>query len=214
MCYIIPEALPSEYAAPLLCAGITTFSPLRRFAIGTGSRVGVVGLGGLGHLAVKFAAALGAEVTVFSSSPEKHADAKAFGASESHSSIDPKLGNKKLELDLILVTSTANYDWSNYIANLKARGTLCFVSLPTDAVRVQVSQLVMRERSITGSVIGGSERMREMLRFASENKIYPQIELYPVSQVNHALNKLRNNEIRYRAVLNQFSAEELQKIPQ
>lgn len=197
----IPDALDSPLAAPLLCAGITVHSPLRRWA-GPGSRVGIIGIGGLGHLAIQFARASGCEVTCFSTSDEKREDAKRFGAirfvdSREEEQMRDALGS----LDLILSTVTANLDWGAYLEALRPEGTLCFVGIVPGRVDIPPRMLYKQQKRVCGSFVGGRGAVRDMLAFAAGHEIEPQIELLPLEAVNDALERVRGNKARYRVVL-------------
>jgi uncharacterized zinc-type alcohol dehydrogenase-like protein len=198
----IPEALPSENAAPLFCAGITVYAALRVLGVQPPMRVGVIGLGGLGHLAVQFAAAFGCEVAVFSSSADKERDARRFGAGAFHSSIDS--GDLALladSLDLILSTAPVDLDWSAYLRLLRPDGRLCFVGVPPSPVSLPVGSLLGGRNSVCASFIGGRPLIAEMLQFAARHGIHAQVESVPLAQVNTAIERVRQNRARYRMVL-------------
>jgi alcohol/geraniol dehydrogenase (NADP+) len=198
----IPEALDSSVAAPMFCAGITVYSPLRRFAK-AGSRVGVIGIGGLGHLALQFARALGTEVYAISTNPEKQEEAIQFGAHHFIVSKEPEQ-MKRLTgaLDLLLTTATANLDWGAWLATLRPNGTFCLLGAPAGPVTLPVLPMIFGQYSFTGSVIGSPLQISEMLQFAAENNIRTAVEVMPLRQVNEALDRVRRNQTRYRAVLN------------
>ena len=197
----IPDALTSETAAPLLCGGITVYSPLRRH-VTANTRVGIVGVGGLGHMALQFAHALGAEVTAFSSTPEKMLETRLFGADHFVASNDKNaLQVVANSLDFILITATANLDWMDYINVLRPNGNLCFVSGLTTAVTVPIMALIGNRKTVSGSNTGGCPEIAEMLEFAAQHKIAAQTEVLPMEQVNAALDKVRANRARYRMVL-------------
>jgi alcohol/geraniol dehydrogenase (NADP+) len=198
----IPDALPSDNAAPLFCAGITVYAALRVFGVQPPMRVGVIGLGGLGHLAVQFAAAFGCEVAVFSSSSDKERDARHFGASAFHSSIDS--GDLALladSLDLILSTAPVDLDWGAYLRLLRPDGRLCFVGVPPSPVSLPMGSLLGGRNSVCASFIGGRPLIGEMLQFAARHGIRAQVEGVPLAQVNTALDRVRQNRARYRMVL-------------
>jgi len=198
----IPEALESANAAPLLCGGITVYTPLRTHGVGPASRVGVVGIGGLGHLAVQFAHAFGAEVTAFSTSADKEEEARAMGAHYFVNSLETKaLQAVAGKFDFILSTINANQDWNIYIQALRPTGTLCFVGIPPSPVSVQVFPLIAGIRSITGSPSGSPYQLREMLDVAARHGVKAQIEVFPMAQANLAIQKVKKNAVRYRAVL-------------
>jgi uncharacterized zinc-type alcohol dehydrogenase-like protein len=197
----IPDELASEAAAPLLCGGITVYSPLRQHARSQ-SRVGVIGIGGLGHLAIRFARALGCEVTAFSSTPHKESEARAHGAHRFVSSVDgAALKAQRDSLDLIIATVNHSLDWKRYIQALRPDGVLSFVGALDEPVSIPTGLLMVKRRSITSSPIGGRAAMREMLQFAARHRVGAQVEVLPMSQVNSALDRLRKNDVRYRFVL-------------
>jgi alcohol/geraniol dehydrogenase (NADP+) len=198
----IPEALASENAAPLLCGGITVYSPLRNSGVNPASRVAIVGIGGLGHIAVQFARAFGAEVTAFSTTPEKEAEARALGAhnfvnTREHDALKKLAGN----FDVILTTINADLDWNPYIQALRPKGKMMFVGVPPSAITLGVFPLIAGQRSLGGSPIGSPSDLSEMLDVAARHGIKAQTELYPMSQANEAIARLKKNLVRYRAVL-------------
>lgn len=197
----IPDGLSSENAAPLLCGGITVYSPLRHFGITPASKVGVIGIGGLGHLALQFANAFGCEVTAFSTSPDKEAEAKSFGA---HHFINTReegvFKPLKRRYDVILSTVNVNLDWYSYLRALRPNGLLCFVGVTGGKLEIPHHALG-GQKSIRTGAIGGRTTIREMLEFAERHNIVAQTEVMPVSEVNTALDKVRNNQARYRMVL-------------
>ncbi len=200
--YKIPDALDSASAAPLLCAGITVYTPLRTHITYPGMKVGVMGIGGLGHLGLQFARAMGAEVTAFSSSPSKEAQAKEFGAH--HFQVWGK-AEQMQELagtfDLILCTVSGETDWDAAFELLANNGKLCFVGLPVSSLKVSLLPLIFGQKSVVGSVVGGRHFMQEMLEFAAIHQIKPMVETMPLSQVNEAMDKVAANQARYRIVL-------------
>jgi uncharacterized zinc-type alcohol dehydrogenase-like protein len=198
----IPDPLPSEEAAPLLCGGITVYSPMRTHGVNPSSRVGVVGIGGLGHLAVQFARVFGAEVVAFSSSVAKEDEARALGASHFVNSRETKAMREVIgALDLIVSTVNADQDWAPYIQALRPTGTLCFVGLPPSPITVQALPLVSGIRSISGSPIGSPSRLREMLDVASRHGVKAKTERFAMAEANEAIEKVKKNKVRYRAVL-------------
>ncbi|HAR44480.1 MAG TPA: alcohol dehydrogenase [Bdellovibrionales bacterium] len=198
----IPEALESENAAPLLCGGITVYSPLQHFNVRPSMKVGVVGVGGLGHLGIQFARAFGCEVTAISHSPDKENEARKFGARHFiFSSNKTDFENATGSLDFILSTATANLNWASYLNLLRPDGRLCFVGVPSEPVNVPAFALIGGRKSICGSPIGSRTSIREMLDFAALHKIQAQVEVVPMTEVNSALDKVRNNQARYRMVL-------------
>ncbi len=198
----IPDNLDSENAAPLLCAGITVYSPLKQYGVRHHHRVGVVGIGGLGHVALQFARAMGCEVTAFSSTPEKEPEARAFGA-DHFVNVNDKQAMKisSGKLDFILSTVTAPLNWSAFISALRPNGRLCFVGASVGNLNVPVGSFVMGQKSVSGSVIGGRAIMNEMLEFAARHQVKAKTELMPLNAVNTAIEKVRNNQARYRMVL-------------
>lgn len=198
----IPAELSSANAAPLLCGGATVYSPLRNYNVRAFMKVGVIGIGGLGHLALQYAKAFGCEVTAFSNSPSKEKEAKEFGADHFVSSTSPE-NLKKMEgsLDFILSTVNAPLDWNSYLSLLRPHGKLCFVGVPDKPVTVPVFSLLLGEKSICGSVIGSRHVIEEMLEFSARHGISAKTELMQLSQVNQALEKVKKNQARYRMVL-------------
>ena len=198
----IPEALESEHAAPLLCGGITVYSPLRVHAVSPSSRVGVIGIGGLGHLAVQFARVFGAEVTAFSTSSAKETTAREMGAHRFVNTRETRaLKEVAGSLDFIISTVNADQDWGIYIQALRPTGTLCFVGVPPSAVTLQAFPLISGVRTVTGSPIGPPSRIREMLDVAARHGIKAHTERFPMAKANEAIEKVRKNKVRYRAVL-------------
>jgi uncharacterized zinc-type alcohol dehydrogenase-like protein len=198
----LPEGMRSEVAGPLFCGGITVFSPLFEYGVLPTSRVGVVGIGGLGHMAVKFARAWGCEVTAFTSSASKHAEALAMGAHRVVVSNDSKeIGKLAGSLDLVIVTVNVSLDWPAIMATLGPHGRLHFLGAVLEPVPVQVFSLLNGQKSITGSGIGSPAAMATMLAFCARHGIEPQVEHFPMSRVNEALDHLRAGKARYRIVL-------------
>jgi uncharacterized zinc-type alcohol dehydrogenase-like protein len=202
--FAVPEGLESAAAAPLLCGGITVYAPLRRFAVGPHSRVAVVGIGGLGHLALLMLRAFGCEVTAFSTSPAKREEALAMGAHHFAASQEPRsVLEHANRFDLVLSTVHARLDWTTYLRTLRPRGTLCLVGSPPGLLQLPAALLVTGERSVAGSDIGGRAQIREMLQFCARHHIAPRIEEWAMTEanVNLAVDRLRENKVRYRAVL-------------
>jgi uncharacterized zinc-type alcohol dehydrogenase-like protein len=198
----IPDALKSESAAPLLCAGITVYNPLRTHGVNPSSRVGVIGIGGLGHIAIQFARVFGAEVTAFSTSAAKEEEARALGAHHFVNSRESKaLKEVAGALDFILSTVNADEDWGTYIQALRPTGTLCFVGVPPSPVSVQAFPLISGLRSISGNPAGSPYRLREMLDVAARHGVKAQTESFPMAKANEAIEKVKKNKVRYRAVL-------------
>jgi uncharacterized zinc-type alcohol dehydrogenase-like protein len=199
--YPLPEDLPSEDAAVLLCAGVTVYSPLRSYVTGPSQRIGVIGVGGLGHLAIQFAHALGCEVTAISSSPEKEGEARSFGADHFLVSGDQESLERAESFDLLLYTAHAEIDWTSLLFNLKNNGRLVMVGFSPVPVSFEPLELVVHQQSITGSFLGSPAMMREMLTFAEANGIRPIVEVMPMSQVNEAIGRLKEGKAHYRIVL-------------
>ena len=198
----VPENLDMAGVAPLLCAGITLYSPLKHWGAKAGMKVGVMGLGGLGHMGVKFAAALGAEVTVFSHSPSKEADAKALGAHHFVMTKDPS--NLKAEegtFDLILNTVSAELDINTYLNLLKLDGTLVVIGLPGKPYSVHVGTLLGARRSMAGSMIGGIPELQEMLDFCGVHNITSDVEVIKADYVNIAYERTVASDVKYRFVI-------------
>ena len=198
----IPEALASENTAPLLCAGITVYNPLRSHNINPSSRVGIVGIGGLGHIAIQFARVFGAEVTAFSTSAAKEQEARALGA---HHFVNTRETRAIKEvagsMDFILSTINADQDWAVYIQALRPTGTLCLVGIPPSPIAIQAFPLISGVRSITGNPTGSPYRIREMLDVAARHGVKAQVESFPMAKANEAIEKVKKNKVRYRAVL-------------
>jgi uncharacterized zinc-type alcohol dehydrogenase-like protein len=192
-----------EAVAPLLCAGITTYSPLKQWKAGKGTRVGVVGLGGLGHMAVKLAHALGAEVTLFSSSPGKAADAKRFGADRVVLTRDvSELAAHANSLDLILNTVASSHNLDTYLSLLRRDGTMVLLGAPAEPhPSPNVMNLVLKRRRLAGSLIGGIRETQEMLDFCAANNIVSDIELIPMQQINQAYERVLKSDVKYRFVI-------------
>jgi uncharacterized zinc-type alcohol dehydrogenase-like protein len=198
----IPAALDSEHAAPLLCGGITVYNPLRTHGVNPSSRVGIVGIGGLGHLAIQFARVFGAEVTAFSTSAAKEEEARALGAHRFVNSRESKaLKEVAGTLDFILSTVNADQDWGTYIQALRPTGTLCFVGVPPSPVSVHAFPLISGLRTITGNPTGSPYRLKEMLDVAARHGVQAQTERFSMAKANEAIEKVKKNKVRYRAVL-------------
>jgi uncharacterized zinc-type alcohol dehydrogenase-like protein len=198
----IPGGIELDVAAPLLCAGITTYSPLRRWGADAGKKVAVVGLGGLGHMAVKLAHAMGAEVTVLSQSLKKQEDGLNLGADEYYATSDPgtfqALAGK---FDLIINTVSAPIDISSYLQLLTLDGTLVNVGAPAEPLPVNAFALIMGRRSFAGSMIGGIRETQEMLDFCAEHGIGAEIEVIPAEKINDAYERVLASDVRYRFVI-------------
>lgn len=198
----VPKTLPLDAAAPLLCAGITTYSPLRHWKVGKKDKLAVVGLGGLGHMAVKIGAALGAEVTVLSHSNKKRKDAARFGADDFVVVSDPSvLAKLTRRFDFILDTVSAPHDLTAYLECLKTDGTMILVGAPEAPTPLGAFPLIMRRRRLVGSLIGGIEETQDMLDFCAKHKIPADIETIPIQQVNEAYERMLRGDVRYRFVI-------------
>jgi len=201
----LPGAKFDPAVAPLLCGGATVFGPLCDLIQGRHARtpsLGVVGLGGLGHLAVKLGAALGMRVTVFSSSPRKREEALALGAEQFIGSAAPEaIESVGPSLDMVLVTAPADLPWTAFLHTLRSDGTLCFVGIPPGPISMPVSELLARRLRITASPIGSRARIGQMLEYCRARKITADIEAFPLESANEALRRVRENKVRHRAVL-------------
>ncbi|MBP1301451.1 NAD(P)-dependent alcohol dehydrogenase [Curtobacterium sp. 1310] len=198
----VPESLDIEKVAPLLCAGITTYSPLHHWKVGPGSKVAVVGMGGLGHMAVKIAVALGAEVTVLSQTTSKEADSLRYGAKAHHATKDPATFEQLAQsFELIINTVSAKLDMKAYLGLLKVDGTLVNVGAPSEPLEVPAFALIPRRLSWAGSAIGGIAETQEMLDFCAEHDILPETELISADQVNEAYERVLSSDVRYRFVI-------------
>lgn len=198
----VPDELDSEHAAPLLCGGITVYSPMRTHGINPSSRVGVVGIGGLGHLAIQFARVFGAEVTAFSTSAAKEDEARKLGAQRFVNTRESKqMKDVAGTQDFILSTVNADQEWASYMQALRPTGTLCFVGVPPSPVAVQAFPMISGVRSITGSPIGSPHRLREMMDVAARHGVKAQTERFAMAKANEAIEKVKRNKVRYRAVL-------------
>ncbi|MET7891788.1 NAD(P)-dependent alcohol dehydrogenase [Streptomyces mirabilis] len=198
----IPDGLPLDTAAPLLCAGITTYSPLRHWGAGPGKKVAVVGLGGLGHLAVKLAKAMGAEVTVLSQSLKKMDDGLRLGADHYYATGDPAtFENLAGSFDIILNTISARIDVDAYLSLLALDGALVSLGAPGEPLPVDVPSLFANRRSYAGSLFGGIRETQEMLDFCAEHKIGADIEVVPADRINEAFDRVLASDVRYRFVV-------------
>lgn len=202
----VPEGLDPAGAAPLLCAGITTYSPMRHWGVKKGQKVGVVGLGGLGHMGVKFAVALGAEVVLFTTSPNKIEDAKRLGASHVVVTKDAdQMKPHAWSFDFILDTVSAEHDINPYLGLLKRNGTLVLVGVPEKPLPVSSFQLILGRKQIAGSLIGGTAETQEMLDFCGRHGITSDIELIPIQKINEAFDRLSRSDVKYRFVIDMAS---------
>lgn len=197
----IPDALPMDATAPLLCAGITTYSPLRHFGVKPGMKVGIVGLGGLGHMGVKFAKAMGAHVTVLSQSERKREDALRLGADDYLATGDGSVFEAHAsQFDFLLDTVSASHDLNAYLGLLKLDGQMVVVGIP-DPTPVSAFSLVLKRRSLSGSLIGGIRETQEMLDFCAEHGIVCDIEIIQMEQINEAYERMLKSDVRYRFVI-------------
>jgi len=202
----IPANLNAAAAAPLLCAGITTYSPLRRWKVGPGQKVGIVGLGGLGHMGVKFARAFGAHVVLFTTSPGKADDARRLGAHEVVLSKDEaQMAAQAGSFDFILDTVSAVLDLNAYLNLLKRDGNLVLVGAPEKPMAVAAFPLIMRRRSLSGSLIGGLPETQEMLDFCGQHNITCDIEMIRMDQINEAYERMLKSDVKYRFVIDMTS---------
>jgi len=197
----IPSGLASEDAGPLMCGGITVFSPLMEFDVRPTSHVAVLGVGGLGHLAIQFASAMGCEVTALSSTAEKEAEARKMGAH--HFVATKEEGALKAcrgRFDMVISTVSANLNWRHYVSTVAPKGNLCFVGQTGGAAEIAPASLISGRKSVSGSPIGSPIAIRRMLEFAARNGVAPKREDYGLSEVNDVFARMHDNKIRYRAV--------------
>jgi alcohol dehydrogenase (NADP+) len=198
----IPESLDPAGAAPLLCAGITTYSPLKEWNCKEGDRVGVVGLGGLGHMAVKLAKAMGAEVTMLSTSRSKEADANRLGATAFGLTTEPETFTRLAgKFDLLIDTISAQHDYNAYLRLLRPFGTMVIVGVPSQPAEVAAFSLINGNRRLAGSSIGGIEQTQQMLNFCAEHQIVSDVEVIPIQKINEAYERVLKGDVRYRFVV-------------
>lgn len=198
----VSPQIPIERAAPLLCAGITTYSPLRQWKVSHGQKVGVVGLGGLGHMAVKLASSMDARVTVFSTSASKEKDAKKLGAADFViTSREGALTPLARQYDFLLNTVSAPHDVNAYLELLKPMGAMVVVGVPPKAHEIHAFSLLMGNRRLAGSLIGGLRETQEMLDYCAKKKVYPEVEVIAASQINTAYERVIKGDVRYRFVI-------------
>jgi len=198
----IPDNLPLNGSAPLLCAGITLYSPLKHWNAGPGMKVGIIGLGGLGHMGVKLAHAMGAEVTVLSQSLKKQRDGARLGADHFYATSDPETFTKlQGQFDLIINTVPAATEWNQFVSLLGTGGSLVMVGVPDEAVPVAGFPLISKRRSVAGSMIGGIAETQEMLNFCGAHNIVSDIEVISMQQVNEAFERVIRGDVRYRFVI-------------
>jgi uncharacterized zinc-type alcohol dehydrogenase-like protein len=202
----IPDKLDPIGAAPLLCAGITVFSPLRRQDIARGTKVAVIGLGGLGHLAVKFAIAMGAEVTVITTSPDKRNDAFLLGATDCVLAKDDRTFTRFAKhFDLMINTVSAALDYDKYIGLLRRDASMVLLGLPDAAVSFNALGLFSKRRSISGSLVGGIEETQQMLDWCATRGIVADVNVIPIQEINVAFERILKNDVRYRFVIDMKS---------
>ena len=202
----LSDKLDLAASAPLLCAGITTYSPLRKWKVGRGQEVGVVGLGGLGHMALKFANAFGADVTLFTTSPGKKEDAKRLGAHEVVISKDESAMEKQAKrFDFIIDTVSAPHDLNAYLALLKRDGVMTLVGVPPEDTPISAFNLIMPRRQLTGSLIGGIPETQEMLDFCAKHKLTADVEVIPIQKINEAYERMLRSDVKYRFVIDMAS---------
>ncbi|HTD24669.1 MAG TPA: NAD(P)-dependent alcohol dehydrogenase [Terriglobales bacterium] len=202
----IPDKQNLAGVAPLLCAGITTYSPLRHWKVGKGQKVGIVGLGGLGHMGVKIANAMGAYVVLFTTSPNKKEDGLRLGAQEVVVSKNQNEMDKHLNsFDFILDTVSAQHDINAYLALLKRDATLTLVGAPPEPPAVQAFSLVFKRRSFAGSLIGGIAETQEMLDFCAKHSLTADVEVIPIQQINQAYERMLKSDVKYRFVIDMAS---------
>lgn len=198
----VPENLPLEGVAPLLCAGITTFSPLRKWKVGKGHKVGILGLGGLGHMGVKFAASFGAEVTMLSTSPSKEADARRLGAHNfCYTKDENQVAAYKNYFDFILDTVSAPHDYNMYLKMLGTNGVMICVGVPPAPMMINASLLLGNSRSLTGSNIGGIPETQEMLDYCGKHGIVSDVEVININYINEAYERVIGSDVKYRFVI-------------
>jgi uncharacterized zinc-type alcohol dehydrogenase-like protein len=198
----VPENLESENVAPLLCGGITVYAPLRNHGVRPSSRVGVVGIGGLGHMGLQFAKSFGAEVTAFSTSKDKEAEAKSMGAHHFVNTRDTGALKKVAgSFDFILSTVSADQDWAGYVAALRPKGNLCVVGVAPSPLQIHAFSLIGGQKGISGSPTGSPRDLHEMLDVAARHGVKAITERFPMAKANDAVAKVKKNQVRYRAVL-------------
>jgi uncharacterized zinc-type alcohol dehydrogenase-like protein len=198
----VPDVLVSESVAPLLCGGITVFAPMRRHGVNPASRVGVVGIGGLGHLALQFAKTFGAEVTALSTSIDKEEDARKMGADHFVNTRDmAELKKIAGSFDFLLSTASADQEWQALMNSLRPKGTLCVVGVPPSPIAIQGFPLVNGQRAVVGSNTGSPQDLHEMLDVAARHGVKAITERFPMAKANDAIAKVKKSKVRYRAVL-------------
>ena len=202
----VPENLELARVAPLLCAGITTYSPIMQWKIGKGHRVGIVGLGGLGHMAVKIAASRGADVTVLSTSPDKEQDARDLGAHNFSVTKDPQvMKDLRSSFDFIINTVSAPHDYNAYLNLLKRDGTMILLGAPPEPTPVAGFSLIVGRKRLAGSLIGGIAETQEMLDYCAEHTIMSDVEVIPIQDINTAYERMLKSDVKYRFVIDMAS---------
>jgi alcohol dehydrogenase (NADP+) len=205
----IPKNLDLKGAAPLLCAGITTYSPLRHWKVGPGQKVGVVGLGGLGHMGVKIANAMGAHVVLFTTSPNKKDDALRLGAKQVIVTKDPTQMEKHVNsFDFILDCVSADHNINAYLNLLKRDGTLCLVGAPEKPLPVESFAIIFKRRQFAGSLIGGIRETQEMLDFCGKHNLVSDVEVIPIQKINEAYERMLKSDVKYRFVIDMQSLKQ------
>jgi alcohol dehydrogenase (NADP+) len=205
----IADTLPLEKTAPLLCAGITTYSPIKYWKIGKGHKVGIVGLGGLGHMAIKFAVSFGAEVTVLSTSPSKEADAKKLGAHHFVLTTDEEQVKKVVNhFDFIIDTVAAAHDYNKYVELLTISGVLIILGVSPEPMTLGPVHMIFTRKSVAGSLIGGLPETQEMMDYCAQHNITSDIELIPIQKINEAYERMLKGDIKYRFVIDIASLKE------
>ncbi|MCP3680034.1 MAG: NAD(P)-dependent alcohol dehydrogenase [Gammaproteobacteria bacterium] len=200
--HAIPDTLASDVATPLFCAGVTVFNALHSCDVSAGMRVGILGIGGLGHLAIQFAAALGCDVTAFSSSPDKAADCERFGASQFILSDDnTALKAQRNKFDIILSTIDRPLDYLPYLEALTPKGALCFVGMPAEPINLAIFPLIIGQRRVCGAQLGNRAMMEQTLAFAAEHAIHPQVEVIAMTDIKQAVERMAVGLARYRLIL-------------
>jgi len=198
----VPDALESENVAPLLCGGITVYSPLRNYGVRPASRVGVIGIGGLGHMGLQFANAFGAEVTAFSTSKNKEEEAKSMGAHHFINTRDTGALKKVAgSFDLLLATVSADQDWAGFVGALRPKGTLCVLGVPPSPLQIPAFALISGQKQLAGSPTGSPRDIHEMLDVAARHGVKAITERFPMAKANEAVARVKKNLVRYRAVL-------------
>jgi alcohol dehydrogenase (NADP+) len=208
----IPQSLALEGVAPLLCAGITTYSPLRQWGVGKGHTLGVIGLGGLGHMAVKFGKAFGAEVTVFSRSDDKRKEAERLGATAfAATSQEGTFSRLARKFDFIIDTVSGAHDYNSYLDLLKTDGTFIMVGAPSEPISIRAFSLILYRRRLVGSLIGGIRETQEMLNFCGEHGITSDVEVISIQHTNEAYERVLRGDVRFRFVIDLASLAETTK---